>query len=103
MIGWWPGRRWPRRVGCRRVRMGAPTSPVPRNSPSGSDGRGAGGEMLFAQLVRAGCRRGLIRARDLIIDSAPILAWRREDPDARIGHAPAHHARGSCTATASTR
>jgi transposase len=30
-------------------------------------------------------------ARDLIIDSAPILAWRRRDPDAAYGHAPAHH------------
>jgi transposase len=33
------------------------------------------------------------RARDVIIDSAPILAWRRADPDAAIGHAPAHHPR----------
>jgi hypothetical protein len=32
-------------------------------------------------------------ARDLIIDSAPILAWRRHDPDASFGHAPAHHPR----------
>jgi hypothetical protein len=31
---------------------------------------------------------GLTRARDLIIDSAPILAWRRADPDAAFGHAP---------------
>ncbi len=30
-------------------------------------------------------------ARDLIIDSAPILAWRRRDPDAAYGHAPAQH------------
>ena len=35
----------------------------------------------------------LIGARDLIIDSAPILAWRRTDPDAATGHAPAHHPR----------
>lgn len=27
----------------------------------------------------------------LILDSAPILAWRRTDPDAATGHAPAHH------------
>jgi transposase len=26
-------------------------------------------------------------------DSAPILAWRRADPDAAFGHAPAHHPR----------
>ena len=35
----------------------------------------------------------LIGARDLIIDSAPILAWRRSDPDAAVGHAPAQHPR----------
>jgi transposase len=29
----------------------------------------------------------------LFIDSAPILAWRRADPDAAVGHAPAHHPR----------
>lgn len=34
---------------------------------------------------------GLTRARDLIVDSAPILAWRRTDP--AVGHAPAHHPR----------
>jgi len=28
-----------------------------------------------------------------IIDGAPILAWRRTDPDAALGHAPAHHPR----------
>jgi hypothetical protein len=36
---------------------------------------------------------GLTRGRDLIIDSAPILAWRRADPAAAFGHAPAHHPR----------
>jgi transposase len=35
----------------------------------------------------------LIGARDLIIDSVPILAWRRRDPDAAFGHAPAQHPR----------
>jgi hypothetical protein len=34
-------------------------------------------------------RRRLIGARDLTIESAPVLAWRRADPDAAIGHAPA--------------
>jgi hypothetical protein len=48
-------------------------------------------EMLFVVAVRAALRGGLTRARDLIIDSAPILAWRRRDPDAASGHAPAHH------------
>ena len=35
----------------------------------------------------------IIGARDLIIDRAHILAWRRHDPDAAFGHAPAHHPR----------
>jgi transposase len=48
-------------------------------------------EMLFIVLVREALRCGLIGARDLIIDSAPILAWRRADPDATVGHAPAQH------------
>jgi hypothetical protein len=50
-------------------------------------------ELLFVLLVRAGLWMGLTRARDVIIDSAPILAWRRADPDAALGHAPAHHPR----------
>ena len=50
-------------------------------------------EMLFVLLVRAGVWMGLTRVRDLIIDSAPILAWRHTDPDAALGHAPAHHPR----------
>jgi hypothetical protein len=37
---------------------------------------------------RCGCASS---ARDMIVDSAPILAWRRRDPDAASGHAPAHH------------
>src|SRR5260370_4061553 len=49
--------------------------------------------MLFVLLVRAGLWMGLTRGRDLIIDSAPLLAWRRADPDAATGHAPAHHPR----------
>jgi hypothetical protein len=49
--------------------------------------------MLFVVLVRAGVWMGLTCARDLIIDSAPILAWRRADPDAAFGHAPTHHPR----------
>ena len=49
--------------------------------------------LLFVLLVRAGLWRGLTRGRDLIIDSAPILAWRRTDPDAALGHAPAQHPR----------
>lgn len=50
-------------------------------------------ETLFVLLVHLALQVRLTRARDLIIDSAPILAWRRTDPDAGIGHAPAHHPR----------
>lgn len=50
-------------------------------------------EMLFVLRVRAGPWMGLTRGRDLIIDSAPILAWRLADPDAAFSHAPAHHPR----------
>jgi hypothetical protein len=35
----------------------------------------------------------LVSGRDLLVDSAPILAWQRRDPDAALGHAPHHHAR----------
>lgn len=40
--------------------------------------------------VRAAIRCGLTRGRDLRIASAPVLAWRRSEPDAASGHAPAH-------------
>ena len=50
-------------------------------------------ETLFVLTVWRAVRCRLIGARDLIIDSAPILAWRRTDPDAASGHAPAHHPR----------
>jgi transposase len=50
-------------------------------------------ETLFVLTVCRALRCHLIGARDLIIDSAPILAWRRSDPDASMGHAPAHHPR----------
>jgi len=50
-------------------------------------------ESLFVLTVLQAVRSRLIGARDLIIDSAPILAWRRCDPDAALGHAPAHHPR----------
>jgi hypothetical protein len=48
-------------------------------------------ESLFVLTVLEAIRWRLIGARDLIIDSAPILAWKRHDPDAAYGHAPAHH------------
>jgi Transposase DDE domain len=50
-------------------------------------------EALFVVLVRLARHLRLIGGRDLIVDSAPILAWRRRDPDAALGHAPHHHAR----------
>jgi transposase len=50
-------------------------------------------ESLFLVSVLIAIRSRIIRAHDLIIDSAPILAWRRSDPDATYGHAPAHHSR----------
>src|SRR5256884_2172335 len=50
-------------------------------------------ETLFVLTVWRAVRCRLVGARDLIIDSAPILAWRRCDPDAALGHAPAHHPR----------
>jgi hypothetical protein len=50
-------------------------------------------EALFVLTVLTALRRRLIGARDLIIDSVPILAWRRADPDAAFGHAPAQHPR----------
>ena len=48
-------------------------------------------ETLFVFTGWRAVRCHLIGARDLIIDSAPILAWRKTDPDAATGHAPAHH------------
>ena len=50
-------------------------------------------EALFILTVLTALRRRLMGARDLIINSAPILAWRRADPDAAVGHAPAQHPR----------
>ena len=49
-------------------------------------------EMLFVCAVRSAIAQKIMGLRDLIIDSAPVLAWRADDPDAAYGHAPAHHA-----------
>jgi hypothetical protein len=65
---------------------------VPSKAQQSKRGRAAGAlasEVLFVLLVRAGLWMGLTRARDLIIDSAPILAWRRVD---QAGTADASHA-----------
>ena len=67
--------------------------PVPPSSASARVQQELLFESLFVLAVLFALRRRLIGARDLIIDSAPILAWRRADPDAAIGHAPAHHPR----------
>ncbi|HVA90651.1 MAG TPA: transposase, partial [Chloroflexota bacterium] len=71
------GRPWvpsPATMSKRAARLGAPAY-----------------EVLFIQTVRHALRTRLIGARDLILDSAPINAWRVADPDAQVGHAPAHH------------
>lgn len=61
-------------------------------------------EALFVRSRLTALRRRLMGARDLIIDSAPILAWRRDDPDAAIGHAPSECIPvRSCAAIASIR
>ena len=49
-------------------------------------------ETLLVVLVQLALHLHLIGGRDLVVDSAPILAWRR-DPDAALDHAPHHHAR----------
>ena len=50
-------------------------------------------ETLFVILVQLALRLRLLSGRDLIVDSAPILAWRQRDPDVALGHVPHHHAR----------
>src|SRR5258706_608634 len=50
-------------------------------------------EALLVVVVRLALQWRVVGGRDLIVDSAPILAWRRADPDAAVGHAPAHHPR----------
>src|SRR5205823_7280153 len=80
------------RAAARAGGAGARAQPVPTMEAR----RGGGAppfEMLFVLAAREALRAGLLRARDLVIDSAPILAWRRRDPDAASGHAPAHHPR----------
>jgi hypothetical protein len=69
---------------------------VPRPSQQWKRAARAGApraEALLVVLVRLAFHRRLIGARDLVVDSAPILAWRRTDPDAAVGHAPHHHPR----------
>ena len=88
-------RSWPalaRACGLPDGPDGQPRVPSPSQQCKRAAAAGAPpDEMLFVVAVHAALRAGLTRARDLIIDSAPILAWRRRDPDAASGHAPAHH------------
>jgi hypothetical protein len=88
----WPALAWA--CGLPARSDGQPWSPSPsqqwkRAAQSGLPPY----EMLFVLAVREAIRRRIIRARDLIVDSAPLKAWRRADPDARVGHAPAHYPR----------
>jgi hypothetical protein len=48
-------------------------------------------EALFVLTMLTALGTRLIGAHDIIIDSVNILAWRRADPDAAVGHAPAQH------------
>ncbi len=59
-------------------RIKSPSQQCKRRSAAGAPLH----ESLFVLVVLQALRRRLIGAHDLIIDSAPILAWRRRDPDA---------------------
>ena len=71
---------------------GAPWIPSPSQQWKRATRAGAPPcETLFVLAVTEALRQRVIGARDLIVDSAPLKAWRRADPDAAHGHAPAHH------------
>jgi hypothetical protein len=88
-------RAWP----ALALACGLPLDPagwprVPCPAPQCLRARQAGApvyELVFVTAVREAVTRRLMCLRDLIVDSAPVLAWRRDDPDAAYGHAPAHH------------
>src|SRR6184192_797656 len=88
---------WPAlALACGRPlnRQGQPRIPSPSQQCKRRHAAGAPlHESLFIVAVLHAIRSRLIGARDLIIDSAPILAWKRHDPDAAYGHAPAQHPR----------
>src|SRR5437588_978063 len=90
-------RDWPALALACGLPLGKDGQPrIPCPSQQWKRGQRAGAplaEALFILTVLTAVRRRLIGARDLIIDSAPILAWRRADPDAAFGHAPAQHPR----------
>ncbi len=72
-----------------RLRIPSPSQQCKRRRIAGAPLH----ESLFILTALQAIRQRLIGARNLIIDSAPILAWRRRDPDAAFGHAPAQHPR----------
>jgi hypothetical protein len=72
-----------------QLRIPSPSKPGKRHHAAGAPLH----ESLFVLTVLHTLRSRLIGARDLIIDRVPVLAWRRRDPDAAFGHAPAHHPR----------
>src|SRR5260370_9994218 len=90
-------RDWPALALACGLPLGKDGRPrIPSPSQQCKRGKRAGAplpEALFVLTVLTALRRRLIVARDLIIDSAPILACRRADPDPAFGHAPAHHPR----------
>ena len=90
-------RAWPALALACGLPLGKDGQPrIPCPSQQWKRGQRAGAplpEALFILTVLTALRRRLIGARDVIIDSAPILAWRRADPDAAFGHAPAQHPR----------
>jgi hypothetical protein len=86
----WPALAWA--CGLPARPDGSPWVPSPSQQWKRAAQAGAPPcEMLFVRAVKEAIQRRIIGARDLIIDSAPIKAWRRADPDAEYGHAPAHH------------
>ena len=86
---------WPALAQACGLPLGADGRPlVPSASQQWKRAARAGApvaEALLVVVVRLALLRRVAGGRDLIVDSAPILAWRRADPDAAVGHAPAHH------------
>ena len=88
------GQRWLWPVACQWEKMDRSAFEVKSQQWKRRHAAGAPlHESLFVLTVLHALRSRLIGARDLIIDSAPILAWKRADPDAAFGHAPAQHPR----------
>jgi len=83
---------WPGLALACGLPLGAAGRPrVPSKAQQSKRQRAAGApasEIRFVLLIRASLWMGPTSAQDLTVDSAPILAWRRADPDAAVGHAP---------------